>query len=65
MIGGFLQEAVNDFDFNFLGEGEPGDDPDAPYFKEHQFASIIERQMAYELGVDWQAYNKRLDELIP
>jgi hypothetical protein len=59
---GITAKDVDEFDFNWKGEGEPGDDPAAPYFKEHQFASIIERMMAHELGVDWQAYNKKLDE---
>jgi len=36
--------------------GEPGDDPRAPYYREHQFASGMERLMAAELGVDWQQY---------
>lgn len=38
-------------------EGEPGDDPRAPYRKEHFFATNIERQMALELGVDWAEYD--------
>jgi hypothetical protein len=35
---------------------EPGDDPRAPYYREHQFASGMERLMAAELGIDWQQY---------
>ncbi len=62
---GIGEDMVDKFDFAFEGEGEPGDDLDAPYFKEHQFATIIERLMAHELGVDWQTYNKRLEELTP
>jgi hypothetical protein len=62
---GIGEDMVDKFDFEYEGEGEPGDDPEAPYFKEHQFASIIERLMAHELGVDWQSYNKRLEEIVP
>lgn len=60
---GISEDAVDKFDFSWKGDGDPGDDPAAPYFKEHQFALIMERMMAHELGVDWAAYNKRLNEL--
>lgn len=36
---------------------EPGDDINAPYYDEHQFASRIERIAAEELGVDWTEYD--------
>lgn len=62
---GITEKSIDKFDFAWKGEGEPGDDPASPYFKEHQFALIIEKLMAHELGVDWAAYEKRLDEIIP
>lgn len=49
---GITQQEVDAFDFNFKGEGEPGDDPACPYRREHQFAMNIERLVAHELGVD-------------
>lgn len=39
-------------------DDEPGDDINAPYRKEHFFATNIERQLAHELGVDWADYDK-------
>jgi hypothetical protein len=60
---GIGEDMVDKFDLAWKGEGEPGDDPESPYFKEHQFATIIERLMAHELGVDWQTYNQRLSEI--
>ena len=36
--------------------GEPGDDPHAPYYEEHQLASAVELMYAKELGVNWLAY---------
>ena len=42
---------------------EPGDDRRAPYYKQHQTATAIERLMAVSLGVDWQAYEKEVNEL--
>ena len=43
--------------------GEPGDDPKAPYRREHRFAEKVERLLAKELGVDWRKYGKTLDKL--
>lgn len=42
---------------------EPGDDPQAPYKKEHFFATSLERLLAAELNVDWGAYDKKVNEL--
>jgi len=54
---GVPSEAVDAWD---IGPGqdmdEPGDDPGAPYHKEHVAAGMIERQLAHEFGVDWGAY---------
>ncbi len=35
----------------------PGDDPKAPYFKEHLFTTIVERMVAAEIGVEWADYD--------
>lgn len=37
-------------------EDEPGDDPQAPYRREHFFATNIERLVSGELDVDWNDY---------
>lgn len=42
---------------------EPGDDPRAPYHREHQFATKIEKQLAKELGVDWEKYDGAIVKL--
>ena len=42
-------------------DSEPGDDPRAPYNKQHVFAERIERLLATELGVDWSAYSKEVE----
>ena len=63
---GIKEEAITAFDTAFEAvreegnEDEPGDSPEAPYQKEHQFATSIERQLAAELGVDWDAYDKAI-----
>jgi len=50
-------DEIDEFDMIYKGDGEPGDEPDAPYRKEHQFATKIEKMMAKELGVGWDEYN--------
>lgn len=68
---GITTEAVDAFDMAYERDradgdmSEPGDDPRAPYYREHQFASGMERLMAAELGVNWQAYGGAITEPPP
>jgi hypothetical protein len=63
------QSSVDSFDMAYKEKridgdfSEPGDDPSAPYFNEHQFATKVEKQMAEQLGVDWETYNTTVEEL--
>ncbi len=41
-------------------DSEPGDDPTAPYYAEHQVASAMERRVADALGVDWAQYEQAI-----
>lgn len=66
---GITEDEVNAFDIEYEknrpegDESEPGDAHDAPYRKEHFFATNIERQIAAELGVDWAEYDKAVMNL--
>ena len=61
---GVKEEDVSAFDIEFeknRKEGntdEPGDEPEAPYFLQHQSATRVERQLAAELGVNWNEYDE-------
>ncbi|SRR6266404_144416 len=61
---GIADKSIDDFDMDFeqnrdLGdESEPGDSRQAPYFAEHQFATMVEKMLAVELGVDWDHYDQ-------
>lgn len=64
------EEMISAFDIAFERDreagkvlGEPGDDPRAPYRREHFFATNVERLLAAELGVDWGAYETLVDGL--
>lgn len=69
---GIRDQDVTAFDVQFEKErdkglhtiaDEPGDSPLAPYFREHQFATAIERVLARELGVDWDTYSDIVESL--
>lgn len=42
---------------------EPGEDPAAPYHRQHRVASAIEQLMAERLNVDWTDYNRAINAL--
>ena len=69
---GIPEEEVTAFDIQFEKEreqglhsehDEPGDDKTNPYYREHFFATSIERIVAQELGVDWQDYGQEISKL--
>jgi hypothetical protein len=64
---GISQGDVDNFDVAFedardKDDGEPGDEPAAPYFKEHAVATEIEKKLCAELGMDWDAYDKEVSD---
>lgn len=66
---GIAEKDVTAFDIAFEKArkdddvSEPGDDPNAPYYKEHQFATCVERLLALELSVDWKKYDDTVTNL--
>jgi hypothetical protein len=63
---GIREEDITEFDVRFEEagrDGEPGDDPQAPYHREHVCATKIEREAAAQLGVDWDTYEEALNAL--
>jgi hypothetical protein len=60
---GIKQELVDTFDFNYKGDGEPGDDPRCPYSGPHCIATGVERILAAVMGVSWSRYEDTLDNL--
>ncbi len=71
---GIPDAAIDEFDIefekrraaappDFADYAEPGSDPAAPYYREHQFATAIEKSVAEELGVDWDEYDRAVKAL--
>jgi hypothetical protein len=44
---------------------EPGDDPRAPYHKQHCVATGIERIVVCMLGLTWKEYETKINSLQP
>jgi len=66
---GIKQAEVDAFDIAFEknrlpgNTDEPGSDPDAPYQREHWFATNLESLLAAELDVNWFKYEKAVNSL--
>lgn len=63
---GVTQQSVDDFDKmteKDRPDVEPGDEPDAPYVRQHCFATAVERMLAAEMGVSWKNYEAELEAL--
>lgn len=69
MHNGVSQASVDRFDEEYYKTHEcdkdAGDDPDAPYVREHCFATAIERILCAELDVNWKAYDDELGKTYP
>lgn len=68
-LDGVSQAAVDKFDMEFEqhrhpdDESEPGDNPEAPYRKQHCLATGMERILAGIWGVRWSDYEQTLNSL--
>lgn len=68
---GVSQKQVDEFDQRYdlehadSNDVEAGDDPKAPYEREHCFATAIERILCAELGVHWREYDNELKQTYP
>jgi hypothetical protein len=60
---GVTDEVVDDWDRAHLDSSDPGSIYECPYYEQHLTATIIERLMARELGVDWRAYADTVNSL--
>jgi len=57
---GITAEQVDAFDLPWEGEGEPGDDPAAPYVDQHCFATAVERMLCAAMGIKWTDYDSEV-----
>jgi hypothetical protein len=57
---GIKEEDIDTFDKSIQENGgkadEAGNEAGCPYFREHRFAENIERQLCYEMGLEWSDY---------
>jgi hypothetical protein len=68
---GISQRAVDRFDMRYEeqrppgDESEPGDAIEAPYGLQHCYATAVERLLCAAMGIQWGAYEQRVQELPP
>ena len=66
---GITPSEIDQFDMAYEAQrtpdnyDEPGDDPRAPYHKQHCIATGVERIMVCCLGLTWKDYEKAIDGL--
>ena len=63
---GVREKSITDFDISFETgrcHGEPGDDPAAPYRKQHQAATSVERAVIAAFGLSWEDYEKECEKI--
>lgn len=66
---GITQEEVDAFDIDYENKrkegdvSEPGNDPKAPYFLPHQYATRDERLLIADFGIDWKEYDDNVNSL--
>jgi hypothetical protein len=63
---GIDQTDVDYFDKNFYkthNDGQAGDDDGAPYFKQHESATKIEKEVCAQLQLSWDAHSRNCDDL--
>ena len=42
---------------------EPGDCPESPYYIQHQIATVVERLLAAQMNIEWEAYSNQIANL--
>ncbi len=57
------EHAIDEFDVSYKGYGEPGDDPRAPYSRQHRFATACESILIGAMGLSWGLYEKAINSL--
>jgi len=61
---GVSDETINAFDLEYKGNGEPGEEPDAPYRDAHLTAKAIEMTLSAQMGISWKEYEEAIGALI-
>ena len=62
-LNGVSEEVVDAFDMANIDHPDPGSIPGCPYYREHMFATMIERAMAAEMQVNWEDHEMNLENL--
>jgi len=61
---GVTEAEVDAWDLAHLNEDEPGEVEGCPYFTQHAEASLVERELADLMRVDWKEYGRAFERLL-
>jgi hypothetical protein len=53
---GISNKAIDDFDMENPELEDPGNDPRAPYHRQHTIATAVEMLLCAEMGISWSDY---------
>lgn len=60
---GVSEASVDQWDLSHISHPDPGSIPGCPYYREHMFATMIERSMCAELGHNWTEHEELLENI--
>jgi hypothetical protein len=63
IANGVTEKEVDEFDVDFVGKGEPGDDPRSPYTRFHGYATACERILIGAMDLSWGVYERAINAL--
>lgn len=61
---GISGKQVDEWDMGHPELDEPGNDPRAPYYREHLAAEVLERSLASYLEINWWVHERDVDNLM-
>lgn len=61
---GITDKQVTDYDVAHDHCTDPGGHEEAPYHAEHEVAMRVEEIVAMSLGIDWGAYEEKMDKVL-
>ena len=60
---GITMEQVDAWDLTHLDSEDPGSLSDCPYREQHEFATFVEKNMCWEMQLDWGKYEDTIANL--
>lgn len=63
-LRGIKEKDITKWDLDHIESDDPGSIKGAPYYKEHAFATKLEKLIIEELGQNWKKHDKSYEKLV-